>query len=252
MPIALPNLYCMPSDVYDFLSSAGVDLRLDDANQATGQRIQATANAIAGATTVAVTPLQYPLLNGSTLQFEGSGMPAQSPAVLSAFAKVGATSLTVSALAAQVNSLSTARDSGVNLIGAQRLVKSCQYATSQVKLYCCKRYDDDQLVQAWSCNRWATTLAARWMCRRRMQQAPKGIEADAADCLDEMRQVMSGAMSIEDIGTRTTSWPYISNFEIDVRYNLGRVRVIPLLSEGTPTNYGQLIDWNSIFLTGYW
>lgn len=250
MPVPLPNLYAAPSDVYDALGAEGVDLLLDDRNDATGQKIQASAGAAQGATSVPITALTFPLLAGSTLQFAGSGMD-QLGVTLSAVALTGATSLTVNPLSGPVNALASALDSGVNVAAARRLVKACQYGTSQVKLYCCTRYDDSQLVLAWSCNRWATTLGARWLCRRRRQSAPKGIELDAADAITEMMMVKSGALSIEDIGTRTSGWPYISNLDVDVRYEIGKVRVIPVLSEGTPTNYAQLVDWNSVFYTGF-
>jgi hypothetical protein len=249
------NLYTLPSNVYDWLGSEGVDLRLDDHSQATGQQIQAIADAAVGATTLSVAALTYPLLRGSTLQFDGSGMPAQSPAVLTAVANVGATQLTVAPLAAGINALSAAVDSGVNVATAQRLLTGCQYGTTQVKLYCCKRYDDSQLLlnaqENGSVGRWATCLAARWICRRRTQACPKGLEADSQEALEEMRGVMSGALSIEDIGTRTSGWPYMSVITVDVRYEVARVRVMPLLSEGTPTNYAQQVDYNSLYYAGY-
>ena len=250
MPVPLPNFYTLPNDIYDQLGAEGVDLLLDDRNNATGQQIQASAAALQGALSLPITALTFPLLAGSTLQFAGSGMD-QLAVTLSAFATTGATSLAVNPLTAPVTQYAEALDTGANVAAARRLVKACQYGTSQVKLYCCTRYDDSQLVLAWSCNRWATALGARWLCRRRRQTAPKGIEADCEDAIAEMMMVKSGALSIEDIGTRTSGWPYMSNVDVDVRYELGRVRVIPLLSEGTPTNYAQLVDWNSVYYTGY-
>jgi hypothetical protein len=154
-------------------------------------------------------------------------------------------SLTVSPLLAQIDALATANDSGVNLAMAQRLVKACQYGTAQVKLYCCGRYDDSALVQSWSCNRWATALASKWICKRRAQSCPKGIAEDAKEAIDEMKAVQLGMLSIEDIGTRTSGWPFISNFSMDLRYDYNRVRVEPQLSEGTPTGYPQFVDWNA-------
>lgn len=251
MPVPLPNLYTTPNDIFDWLGAEGVDLLLDDRNEATGQKVQASQNTAAGATALPITALSFPLLAGSTLQFAGSGMDQQA-VTLSAVAQKGAVSLAVNPLLAPVNALASALDSGVNVAAARRLVKACQYGTSQVKLYCCTRYDDSQLVLAWSVNRWATTLAARWICRRRRQTAPKGIEQDAEDALKEMAMVKSGALSIEDIGTRTSGWPYMSNVDVDVRYDVAKVRVIPMLSEATPTNYAQFVDWTSIFATGYY
>ena len=45
MALVALNLYTRPSDVYDYVGTEGVDLRLDDHNRATGQTIQATATA---------------------------------------------------------------------------------------------------------------------------------------------------------------------------------------------------------------
>jgi hypothetical protein len=252
-PPALPNLYALPSDVYDRLGIEGVDLRLDDHNQATGQKIQATADALAGATVLPVAALSYPLLKGSTLQFDGGGMPAQVQAVLSAVARVGDAQLAVNPLPAQVNSLAFAQDTGVNVATAFRLTKACQQGTIQVQEYCLNRYDDSQLVTSNIVNRWAIVLASRWLCRRRSQGCPKGLEAEAQEVLTELRRVESGSKAIGDCGTRTSGWPFISNITLDLRSEYVRVRVEPQISEGTPTSYAQYVDWNSVFAFGaYW
>lgn len=250
----LPNLYTLPNDLYDYYGSSGTQLRLDDDGLATGLTICATADAILGATSVNVTPLQSPLLKGSILVFAGAGMVQSLEVTLSAIAKVGATSLTVNALLAPVDNGSTAQDNGINLATALRLTKACQFGTSQVKLYCCSRYDDSQLyansTENGSVKRWATALGGRWLGRRRSQGCPKSIELDADESLDEMKAVKNNGLNIEDIGTRTAGWPFWSNTTIDLRYNYAKVRVESLTSEATPTVYGQFVDWNSLFFAG--
>jgi hypothetical protein len=251
--VALPNLYCNPQDVFDWLGTEGVQLRLDDENLATGQQIAVTANASAGATSLAVTALSFPLLPGTVLEFNGGNMPvAPSEAVLTAVGKVGDTTLTVAALTNAVNVYATARDSGVNYALGQRLVKGCKYGTSRVKLYCSGRYQDSDLATCWSANRWATTFAAQWLCRRRAQPCPKSIEEDAKDALTEMMMVQSGKLQLEDIGTRTAGWPFLSNLAININYDYARLRVEPPLSEPTPTQYAQWIDWNSALYLEVW
>ncbi len=248
MPATLPNLYVNPSDLWDFLSSEGVDLRLDDHNLATGQKIVARTAALAGDTSLAVTALVAPLLPGTTINFDGGGMPAVASVVLTSTGKVGDTTLLVASLPAAIPPLANAWDSGVNVATAARLLKACQYGTSQVKLYCCARYDDSQLVLSWSVNRWATLAAAKWLTTRRGQSAPGSIKADWEEALEEMRQVMVGMLQIEDIAPRTSSWPFISNVTVDINYNTAKVRVEQSISEATPTQYGQYVDWNSVFL----
>lgn len=255
MGLNLP-LYCMPQDVYDQIGTEGGQLRQDDHNLASGQTITVTAQTAVNGTTIQVTALQWPLLTGTVLEFDGGGMLDVVQAVLSATAALGASSLTVSPLQpgrngqpAQVNQGAQAFDSGVNIALAQRLIKACQYGTTQVKLYCCSRYEDSDLQlnagENGSVNRWATALASRWMCSRRGQPPPKSIMAMAEEALDEMKQVRVGMLQIEDIGTRTAGWPFLSNISLDIGYDYRKMRIETPLSEGTPTQFPQAVDWNS-------
>ena len=52
MPVALPNLYCTPQDIYEQVGIDAAQLRLDDNNQASGQKVAATADAVVGADAV--------------------------------------------------------------------------------------------------------------------------------------------------------------------------------------------------------
>ncbi len=63
--------------------------------------------------------------------------------------------------------------------------------------------------------------------------------------MEELKQVNCGMLRLEDIGTRTSAWPFLSNVTLDLRYDYAKVRVEPSLSELTPTQYGQFVDWNS-------
>jgi hypothetical protein len=245
MPAALANLYCLPSDVYDYYSTEGGQLRLDDHRQATAQRILVLSSASVGGISLTISALEQPVLAGTVLEFDGAAMPSVVEVVTSAVAAKGASSLPVSPLTGAIPVGASAIDSGVNVALAQRLIFCCSHATGQVKLYCCGKYDDSELVKAWSVNRWATVLAARKLGRRRGQPAPKSIEAEAEECLQEMRQVNSGMLRIEDIGMRTSGWPFLSNVTVDLSFQTARVRVQRSISEGTPTQYPQRVDWNS-------
>ena len=48
MPITLSTLFCTPQDVWDILSTEGVDLREDDHNLASGQIISTTSDTRVG------------------------------------------------------------------------------------------------------------------------------------------------------------------------------------------------------------
>ena len=250
MPVTLSTLFCTPQDVWDVLSVEGVDLREDDHNLASGQVISTTADAAAGATSMAVAALPVALLRGAELVFDAAGMSAPVKVSLTAAAAVGATTVTVAALSAAINSGAQARDSGVNAATGARLLVGTRKGTSKVKLYCNQRYDDSQLVLSGTVCDWAVTCAAKFLCTRRAQGCPKSIAADYEEAVEEMRMVQGGQLAIEDIGTRGTDWPTVTNVIVNAGYDGMRSRVQPSISEGTPTAYGRYVDWNSAFLLG--
>lgn len=251
MPITLTTLFCTPQDVWDLLSVEGVDLREDDSNLASGQVITTTADAAVGATSISVAALPVALLRGAELTFESAGMAVPVTVRLSAAAAAAATSVSVAALTTAVNSGATARDSGVNAATGARLVVGTRKGTSKVKLYCNQRYDDSQLVLSGTVCDWATTVAAKFLCTRRAQGCPKSIQADYDEAVEEMRQVQSGQLSVEDIGTRGVDWPTVTNVIVNPAYDGMRSRVQPNISEQTPTAYAQFIDWNSAVILGF-
>jgi hypothetical protein len=257
MPINLSTLFCIPTDVWDLLSSEGVDLRNDDHNLATGQIIQTSSDTPIGSTSMAVTALPVALLAGSQLVFDGAGMPAPVQVQITAAASAGATSLsilqvfntgtviTVGATTVDIPAGAMARDSGVNAATGKRLITGCQRGTSKVKLYCNARYDDSQLVLAGTVNNWAAIVAAKWLCTRRAQGCPKGLLADYEEAIEEMQKVQQGQLEIEDCGTRGVDWPAMVNISVNPGYDVMRARVDMQISEQTPTGYSQWIDWNS-------
>lgn len=251
MPIELSTLFCQPQDIWDLLSAEGVDLRLDDHNQATGQTIVTSADAAVGAVSISVVSLPVALLKGAELVFDSAGMTTPVKVSLSAAAAAGATSISVTALATAVNSAARARDSGVNAATGARLTVGCRKGTSKVKLYCNGRYDDSALVLAGTVCDWATLYGAKWLCERRAQACPKSILRNWEEALEELQMVQRGQLNIEDIGTRGVDWPSIVNVRVNPAYNGMQARVQPNISDSVPTNYGQFVDWNSALSLGY-
>lgn len=245
VPITLATLFCQPQDVWDLLSTEGVDLREDDHNLATGQLITASANAAAGATSLSVAAIPVALLAGAQLVFDGGDMDDPVTVYLTAAAAAGATSLACAALSAAVNASAQARDSGVNAATGQRLVVGCRKGTSKVKLYCNGRYDDSQLARCGTVLDWATVCAARFLATRRAQPCPQSIAEQYEEAIEEMREVQCGQLMLEDCATRGTDWPALVNITVRPNYDGMQSRVEPNISEGTPTAYSQYIDWNS-------
>lgn len=245
MPITLATLFTSPQDVWDLLSTEGVDLREDDHNLASGQIIQTTALAALGATSLSVVALPVALLAGAQLTFDAAGLDVPITVQLSAAAAAGATTLTVLGISAAIPANAQARDSGLNAATGARLLVGTRKGTSKVKLYCNGRYDDSQLRLSGTVCDWATICAAKFLCTRRAQGCPKSILYDYEEALEEMRDVQSGQLHIEDIGTRGSDWPSMSNITVRPGYNGMQARVEPQISEQTPTGYPQYIDWNS-------
>lgn len=250
MPVTLATLFCMPQDVWDLLSTEGVDLRNDDHNLASGQIIQTTADTPVGSTTMTVAPIPVALLLGAQLTFDSAGMPAPYTVSLTAVANVGATTLSILdstgvTTLADVPSGAQARDSGVNAATGARLLVGCRKGTSKVKLYCNARYDDAQLKLSGTVCDWTALAAAKFICTRRAQGCPKGIKADYDEAVEEMRMVQAGQLALEDIGTRGVDWPTVTNITVNPAYDGMRARVEPNISEQTPTGYNQYIDWSS-------
>lgn len=245
--VTLPNLYCQPSDVYGLLGEEGVQLRLDDRRLASGQTIRVVADAVAGATLLQTTALSSPLLAGTVLVMDGGGLESLAEVTLQAVAPVGSTSLATVALPAAIPAGASASDSGVTLAKGALLLKGCRIGTSEVKRWCCPRYDDDALAQCWSVNDWATTIAARWVSMRRGQGAPGSLQKEYERVREELKFVRAGVINLEDVGTRTSGWPFLSNVTLDLGYDHRRLRVQPYQSEQTPTQFAQQVDWNSVF-----
>ncbi len=245
MPITLSTLFTSPQDVWDMLSTEGVDLRQDDHNLASGQIISTTSDSPVGSTSVVVAALPVGLLAGAQLTFDGAGMAVPVTVQLTAVANVGATSLSVALTAVDVPAGAQARDSGVNAATGARLLVGCRKGTSKVKLWCNKVYDDAQLKLSGTVLDWATLAAAKFLCERRVQPCPKGLKASYDEAIEEMRMVQNGQLAIEDIGTRGSDWPAVSNITVNPSYDFQRARVETNMSEASPTVYPQYIDWNS-------
>lgn len=253
------NLYCRPADVYDLLGTQAGQLLQDDSHMATGQQIIVSAPGNVNDTTLTITPLRFPILAGTVLEFSGANLGSFIEITVTAPAARGAmslsvppllpTSLTIPPSTLAIPQYAEAEDNGVNLAYAQRLIKACQYGTTQVKLYCSGRYEDSDMLlnvsENGSCNRWSTNLAARWIFSRRGLSVPKGLAELVKETMDELKKVMIGTLQIEDIGTRTSGWPFISNVTLDLGYDYRKIRVETPLSEATPVFYPQSVDWNS-------
>lgn len=127
------------------------------------------------------------------------------------------------------------------------------YATARVKFYCVKKYDDLDLAASWMANEWATVIAAHWICTRRGNPVPDSIKelmygdgtANNRGVMGDLADVRAGKATIPDIGTRNVEWPAWSNARVDPAYRLRQIRIQRPISEKTPTQYPQSVDWGA-------
>lgn len=236
-------VYATEQDLLDYMSVQGLQLRLDDDQSGSGQAVVVSATGNLGDTTLSVSALASALTNGTVLTFSGGGMTVYVDVVLTADALAGATSLSVQALPAAVNAGAVAYDLGVSSAEYPRITKATQYATGRVNLYCQGRYDAEDMASSWIVNWWTTVVGTRWLCKRRMNPDPDAVEEDYQEAMAEMKEVAGGQLVLPDIGLRTGAWPAWSNVRVDCGYRLRQVRTQRPISEQSPTQYTQNIDW---------
>lgn len=247
MPTALTSLYCSPQDVYEQIGVEAAQLRLDDQNQSSGQQIATTSDSIAGSTSIAVSALQYGLLSGTKLVFSDANMTAPVEATLTSVASTGATSLTVSPLSAEVNIGAVAFDNGVNVWLGGMLAKACSYATDRINVFCLTRYPVASLATSWTVNQYAVVIAVKWIATRLFRAAPEQIKDAYEETMEELKAIQASEMNLP-LAPNTSQWPFMSNVTIDLGYTVRKVRVEPTISEPTPTQYPQAVDYSSYFL----
>lgn len=138
--------------------------------------------------------------------------------------------------------------------GEDDVLRLCrEWATAQVKMYCLPHYDDSELARSWVVNWWATVLAAHQLCSRRLNQVPDSIRAllfgsGGADrgVMGELRDVHADRLKVPECRRRNPDdAPAWSNVVVDPRYRMRQARVQRPISERTPTQYPQTIDWPS-------
>ncbi len=250
MATAPATLYCTPQDLYEQGSAEGVQLRLDDQNQASGQQVAVTADAAINAASISVAALQYGLLRGTRLVFSDAQMASPVEVTLSAVAAVGATSLTVVPLTVAVTNGAIALDNGVNVWLGGLLAKACYYATDRCNTYLCNRYETAALATSYTVNQFAITIALKWLTTRLFRAAPEQIVDAYKEVMDELEKIKDSKLNL-NLATRTSGTPFLSNVTVDIGYTIRKIRVEQAISEQTPTQYPQATDWNSYMLFEY-
>ena len=115
-------------------------------------------------------------------------------------------------------------------------------ATSKVLLYCGGLYTTSDLATSWMVNYYASVIAARMLCMRRVNPTPESLMEAYGEVIQDLKDIKAMRLAFNEIGLRNAAWPAWSNVRVDCRYRLRQTRVERPICEKTPTDYAQNID----------
>jgi hypothetical protein len=234
MPPPTPSiLYTDQASIGSILSITGMLLTLDD------YQVTTTYNDLALSSTYVVTSALQPFQSsavGVNLVITGGVGWTPGTYVIQSVSGGNAT------LLASPGTPTLSGGQGYLVPNSAWIGYACAYGTSYVNRYCQQLYDNTDLVNSWSVWQWASILAANWLCHRRNNAVPASLGDWVEETKDDLKQVKSGKMMIEDIGYRNTLSPIWSNFRVDRTYTLRQLRVERPLSERTNPQFPQNSD----------
>lgn len=103
-------------------------------------------------------------------------------------------------------------------------------AGNKIDWFCFRRYDPAQLALSSLVTDWAAVIAAYYLCVRRGNPCPEGIDALYQDAIAELTEVKKALNDIPGIGVRRTYAPTISKMRPTMR---PYPRAVVEVSQGT-------------------
>lgn len=149
--------------------------------------------------------------------------------------------LSAQGLTARLDDLGTQSSAGQTA----PLTAAIAYAGSVIDMYCAPLYNPAQMVNSPIVKDWAVIIASRWLCARRSQPIPQGVQDFWEETKTWLQQVRDRQMTLPDCVLRRSQMPRWSNVRLDARYVIKQVRVERPISEGTPTQAPQAVDWDA-------
>jgi hypothetical protein len=109
----------------------------------------------------------------------------------------------------------------------------CSYATRKVDLYCWQAgYDPNWLATSWIVRNWATTIATRMLCKRRLNSVPEALEDEYQEAVGDLENIRKGMMKIPGLPIRSNRFPAMSNYIIDDNFTVEKLRKQSITSSG--------------------
>jgi phage gp36-like protein len=118
-------------------------------------------------------------------------------------------------------------------------------ASEELIMYLHERYEESVLATSPLVKRWATTVAAYFLCQRRGNPVPDILATEFQRIMDPETglafQVAEGKRQIPGLPSRCDMRPTFSNLKVDRRYPTSKTRVTRVNSSDAPTKLTQ--DW---------
>lgn len=123
-------------------------------------------------------------------------------------------------------------------------------ATSKVNMYVLGLYNASDLQRSWLINFYATVIASRLICARRLNPVPESLMQLYEEAIKDLEDLKAQYAFLNDVGMRNVPWPAWSNIRFDTRYRVKQLRVERVISEKTPVqDYSQTVDRTSELLS---
>lgn len=120
--------------------------------------------------------------------------------------------------------------------------RALNYATGRINDFALARYTAADLATSWTVNWWATVIALRYLCARRLNSVNKQLQAMYKEVMEDLQGVKNGSYTLGDTAERVVSSPAYKNIRVPVWYRLRRMRVERPISDSTPTRLPETPD----------
>ena len=98
-------------------------------------------------------------------------------------------------------------------------------ASEEINLYCRQRYSEAGLLTSSLVTRWATILAACFVCELRGNPVPASLAKEADRLLEEiLPNILAGKMNLPGIAYANDLRPAVSNLTVDRRWRFSKIR----------------------------
>ncbi len=112
-------------------------------------------------------------------------------------------------------------------------------ASAEIDLFLLSRYEEAALADNRHLNRWATVMAARFLCLRRGNMPPESLELEFTRIVDPetgfLARVRAGRLKLPGVRRKYNAAPSFSNLTVDRRYPREKIRVTEANSDGEST-----------------